>query len=141
MIILNMFIGELLAVIGFGFIAFIVVVIIEGVFISIRLSKKWLNKEIFSIVFISNLITTIIGVVFHFLRKGLNLSYVTYIIIALIISILIEGLINLAFLKRNYYRNIIIINTIYANIISYLFLVIYTSCLKLFFRVLYLMFS
>ena len=142
MILLDIMIGMMDILLGL--IVFISVIIIEGIFLSKKLTGYWISSNIMSTVFVSNLISTIIGAfgllswlwnIIVVLTKGFldlnkdftsnNLEYGLFFIIALILTLIFEIPINILFIRTNNNKKIIL-NTIYANIITYILIVLLT---------------
>ena len=122
-----------------GIIVFLVVFIIEGVYLSKQLSSKWLNSKIIRTVFISNLVSTLIGttgvlrIVLTWAANnsigdtlGLNTDTSTIndvifiLIIAFVLTILLEVPINVLFLKKEYKKTDIVRYSIHSNILTYI---------------------
>jgi len=122
----------------------LIVILVEVVFISKKLFQQFINLNVIIAVTISNSSSTIFG----FLTLGifwralidwsieaftLDIDHtsvyfkITFFLIAWILTILIEIPINTIFLKSKRIRSRIWTNTIYANIISYLLLIIVTK--------------
>jgi hypothetical protein len=133
MVILDIMIGAIHAIL-LAVILFIAVIIIEGIYLSKQLSSKWLNFEIIGTVIISNIISTLIGIagvlriVLSWIEKffGLNIDNPTIIgtililIIAFILTILLEVPINVIYLKKSFIKSEIVKYSIYSNILSYI---------------------
>jgi len=122
----------------------LIVILVEVVFISKKLFQQFINLNVIIAVTISNSSSTIFG----FLTLGifwralidwsietftLDIDHtsvyftIAFFLIAWILTILIEIPINTIILKSKKIRSRIWTNTIYANIISYLLLIIVTK--------------
>ncbi len=125
---------------GWLFMAFII--ICECLLISKLLTAKWTNKRIFWTVTGSNVTSGLVGMITSILLNGgwclvvwfpwvssheINVknedslgALIIYYLIAFVISIIIEIIINLKFLKKHYLNDKIIWATILANVTTYL---------------------
>lgn len=135
MILLDMMIGTMDILIGF--VVFLIVVLIEAIFLSKQLAGKWIKAKIFNTVLLSNFISTIAGIfgllswlwdyIESAIKKFLGFpedftsTYFTilFVLFALISTLILEIPVNLLFLHRDFKRRNIIINSIYANILTY----------------------
>ncbi|MEQ3662418.1 MAG: hypothetical protein ABNG96_06990 [Flavobacterium sp.] len=124
---------------GWIFMAF--VILIECLSISKMLSNKWKNWKLYKTVTLSNLISGIIGIIVSMILNGgwwlvvwfpwvsnheidaknpeSLKSLMIFYLVAFILSVLIETLINYLILKKDYNSKKIISSTLIVNIISY----------------------
>ena len=132
---LDVVVGHFLpSLIGWAFLFFVLAA--ESLLLSKYLAKKWIDKRIFLIVIISNIITTIIGYIIfgqqgtsthllswipteyyggHLLIKGM----VSMFIFSFILSVIIEAIFNLLMLKKNYAKKKILLGTTWINLFTY----------------------
>lgn len=125
---------------GWIFMAF--VIFFECFLISTMLTKKWINKRVYWVVAGSNIISGLTGIITSMILNGgwylvvwfpwvssheVNIhnkealkALIVFYLIAFFISILIEAIINVFFLKKHYSIKKIIWTTVIANIVTYL---------------------
>ncbi len=125
---------------GWLFMTFII--LLECVVMTKLLNRNWFNKRIFGTATLSNLTSGIIGIVTTMILSGgwflvvwfpwvssheINISksenlkgLIIFYIIAFVLSILIELLVNWLLLRKRHKTKRIIISTLIANIASYL---------------------
>lgn len=139
MIVLNVSFG-IYAFLPQGWIFMIVIILIECLALSKLLSNKWKNKKIYISVIFSNFISGLLGIIGSMILNGgwwlvvwfpwvsehevngseafkwLAILY----LIAFVLTIIIEGIINVQILKRNYKMRKIVTNTLLINGLSYL---------------------
>ncbi len=119
----------------------LLVIAIEAFIVSKRLAKKVFNLPCYGTVFFSNIVSGAVGIIASLMVNGgwwlvvwfswvssheVNgsspqalLSLVAYYLVALIISLLIEGALNTLLLKRHYGTKETIKATLAANAITY----------------------
>lgn len=123
-----------------GWIFMFAIILIECLGFSKLLTTKWKETKIYSTVIISNFVSGIIGIIGSMILnggwwlvvwfpwissnevrgdEGFKWLAILYLI-AFVLTILIEGAINLYRLKENYPRKEIITKTLIINVISYL---------------------
>ncbi len=138
MVLLNMMIGTMDVLIGF--LVLLAIIIIETVFLSKTLTDKWIKSKIFYTVLFSNLLSTLVDflgllswlwdsivsqikIIFSLPQDFTSNYFVLgFFIIAFILTLLLEIPFNLLFLKSDFAIRSIIIGTINANLITYVFL-------------------
>ena len=138
MIPLNIMIGTYEAF--YGFITLILIIIIETLIISYGLTNKYFQKNILITLLASNLISTFFGllgfldaifkVIWKFIKLNVPLSeeysgYVmgtTFLLTAFLLTLLIEIPLNIIMLRQYYSIKQIIKYSIYANLLTYIFL-------------------
>lgn len=125
---------------GWVFMAF--VIFCECYLISKLLTAKWVNKRIYWVVAGSNITSGLVGIVTSMLLNGgwylvvwfpwvssheINIhnkealrALVIFYLVAFVVSIAIETIFNLLFLKKDYMVKKIIWATVIANIVTYL---------------------
>ena len=120
---------------GWLFMAFIIA--IECFLMSKILAKQWRNKRVCNSVIFSNIISGIIGIIISLVITGgwwlvvwfpwvgrkeadPNLWFVIYYIVAFVLSVIIETITNILFLKKEYKKSEIIRATLIVNIVTYL---------------------
>jgi hypothetical protein len=125
---------------GWIFMAF--VIFCECYLISKLLTAKWINKRIYWVVASSNITSGLIGIITSMILNGgwylvvwfpwvssheINIhnkealrALIIFYLIAFAVSIIIETIINLLFLKKYYLIKKIISTTVIANIVTYL---------------------
>lgn len=125
-----------------GWIFMIFVILIECLFLSKFLERKWKDFKIYKVAALSNVVSGIAGIVISMILNGgwwlvvwfpwvsnsevdiRNRESLEWIIIfyigAFILSIIIETLINWIFLRKNYSAKKIFLSTLWVNVISYL---------------------
>ena len=141
MILLNVSFG-IFAFLPQGWLFMIFIILIECLFLSKFLEKKWKDTKIYIVAAVSNLISGITGIVISMSLNGgwwlvvwfpwvsnyevniHNPESLKWIIIfyigAFILSIIIETLINWIFLRKKYKTKKIILSTLWVNLISYI---------------------
>jgi hypothetical protein len=142
MILANMIIGTM--DIFIGFIILIIVIIIEGLFISKGLTGRFLESKIFISVFAANIATTLLGligilswlwsIVVDLIKVVLGLTrdfdgqyfVIGFFILAFILTVPIEIIVNNLILKSQYKSKDINRLTFYSNLMTYLTLGIIT---------------
>ena len=139
MIILDMILGSMGLAIGIILLLLFIVIAIESIFLGKRIARKFLKAKIILVVTISNLLSTIIGalglaIFWRFLIDrtieifDLTINYdsayfkIAFCLFAFVLTLVFEIPINLIILKSDYESKGIIINTFYANIITYILL-------------------
>ncbi len=136
MVFLNMIIG--LGPFLIWSIGIVIIIFIEGIFLSRYLDNVWFNKKILRVVAISNLITLILGLInvlnfiwektFALLTLNINIeqSQQPYfrggieIFVTFCVSFIVESLINTFFLKTDYKIRRLEIGTLFSNLITYI---------------------
>ncbi len=125
---------------GWLFMAF--VILIECITLSRLLSNNWKNLKVYKAVTLSNLISGIFGIIGSMILNGgwwlvvwfpwvsnheIDIKnsgnvkeLIIFYLIAFVLSVLIEAIINYMFLKKQYEMKKIIVSTLFVNIISYL---------------------
>lgn len=122
-----------------GWIFMIAIILIECVGLSYMLTSKWKNRKIYSTVVVSNLVSGILGIIttlslnggwwlvvwFPWVSdsevggddslRGLIFLY----LIAFLLTVIIEGFINLLMLRKEYAKAQILKKTFTVNVISY----------------------
>lgn len=125
-----------------GWIFMVFVIFCECYLVSKLLTTKWINKSIYWVVAGSNITSGLIGIITTMILNGgwylvvwfpwvssneINIhskeslrALIIFYLVAFIVSIIIETIINLFFLKKNYLIKKIIWTTVIANIVTYL---------------------
>ncbi|MBQ1683821.1 MAG: hypothetical protein II475_00950 [Bacteroidales bacterium] len=126
-----------------GWIFMIIVVLLEALVLSISLTKKKTNKRIYLTSLLSNSVSGLIGVISSLLINGgwilvlwlpwvssheININnkdevicLICYYIVAFVLSIGIESIINVLLLQKKYCRKRVVQASLYANAASYAF--------------------
>ena len=124
---------------GWLFMAF--VILIECVIMTKILTKNWFDKRIYGVAALTNVISGIVGILISMILNGgwylvvwfpwvssneINLSnreslkaLILFYVLAFILSIIIESLINWVFLRKRFKTKQILTTTLIANIASY----------------------
>lgn len=124
-----------------GWIFILFVIIIECLFLSKYLTNKWLNEKIYKTAFLTNIISGILGIVSTLMLNGgwllvvwfpwvssheINLNtkgslqkLIIFYMVAFLATLVIEILINVLMLKKQFNYSKIIKSSIIANVISY----------------------
>jgi len=123
-----------------GWIFMAVIILIECLGFSKLLTNTWKNSKIYSTILISNIISGIIGIIgsmmlnggwwlvvwfpwvsSHEVRGDKAIKYlIIFYLIAFVLTILIESIINIARLQKMYAHKEIFFKTLIINIVSYL---------------------
>jgi hypothetical protein len=122
-----------------GWIFMVIIILIECFGLSYLLTKKWKNRKIFPTVFVSNIVSGVLGIITTLIinggwwlvvwfpwvsdsevrgedsLRGLIFLY----LIAFLLTLLIEGFINLHMLKKEYAKAQILKKTFVVNVFSY----------------------
>jgi sterol desaturase/sphingolipid hydroxylase (fatty acid hydroxylase superfamily) len=139
MIVLNVSFG-IYAFLPQGWILMIAIILIECLGLSYFLTKKIKNKKIYNTVIISNIISGIVGIIGSMIlnggwwlvvwlpwvssnevssKNGFK-TFVIFYLIAFLLTIIIEGIVNYLMLKKEYPSFQILKMTLLVNSISYL---------------------
>ena len=126
MILLNMMIGPMAWILGL--ICLLLVCVIEAIILSKGLTKRWLNFNILTVVMVSNVISTFVGMftmIWTIVIDTIEIIFKSQtslgvLILALIITLIIELPINILLLKLKYKVKSIITWTIIANTVTYI---------------------
>jgi hypothetical protein len=123
-----------------GFLILLVVIFIETIYLSRSLSNKWVKPRIFYTVLLSNLLSTVLGLLGlvswlwdHIVDQVKNIfgypgdftsNYflIGFILFAFIMTLLCEIPFNLLLLGRAYAKRNVIIYSMNANLLTYLLL-------------------
>jgi sterol desaturase/sphingolipid hydroxylase (fatty acid hydroxylase superfamily) len=139
MIVLNVSFG-IYAFLTQGWILMIAIILIECLGLSYFLTKKIKNKKIYNTVIISNIISGIVGIIGSMILNGSwwlvvwlpwvssnevsskngFKTFVIFYLIAFLLTIIIEGIVNYLMLKKEYPSFQILKMTLLVNSISYL---------------------
>lgn len=138
MTLLNVSFG-IIAFLPQGWVFMVSIILLECIGLSYLLTKKWKNDKIYTTIILSNLISGIVGIVSTLILNGgwwlvvwfpwvssfevrgteeFNQLVILYIV-AFVLTILIEGLVNYLMLKKNYSKPKIVKMTLVVNILSY----------------------
>ena len=139
MIILNVSFG-IYAFLPQGWIFMVAIILIECIGLSYFLTKKVKNKKIYNTVIISNTVSGLVGIIGSMIlnggwwlvvwlpwvssnevssKNGLK-TFMIYYVIAFLLTIIIEGIVNCLMLKKEYSRTQILKMTLLVNCLSYL---------------------
>jgi len=138
MVLLNVSFG-IYAFLPQGWVFMIAIIIIECVGLSYLLTKKWKSKKIYITTVTSNLISGIAGITGSMILNGgwwlvVWFPWVSsnevkgtegykwlaiFYLIAFVLTLIIEGLINVLMLKKEYSKSTILKMTLVVNILSY----------------------
>lgn len=125
-----------------GWLFMILIMLLESFILSKLLCHKKIDKQIYISIFGSNIISGAMGIITTLALNGgwilvvwfpwvssheINISepgnlliFVLFYLVAFILTLILESFTNWLFLKRKYKTRQILINTLIANIISYL---------------------
>lgn len=123
-----------------GWLFMLFVIAIESFLCSKLLAKKWFNGKVYRKMFLSNMISGIVGIVGSMLLNGgwwlvVWLPWVSsnevatpeqfnwlavYYLIAFILTVIIESLFNAYALRQEYDRRSVLKSTLIINVVSYL---------------------
>lgn len=136
MILLDIMVGHFLPnTFGWTFLVFVLAT--ESPLLSKYLTKKWVDKRIFTSVTVSNLITTLIGyfllneessgghllnwIPVYYYHGDIRIDRTILLFISTFIgSVIIEGLFNVITLKRDFAFKKIFLGTLWVNMFTYL---------------------
>jgi hypothetical protein len=121
----------------FWSVGIVIIIFIEGIFLSKYLENRWLIKRVVQIVAASNLITLILGLInmLNFIWTNISNLLISkfqidqdhqslfrngvILIVTFVISLLIESIVNTFFLMPFYKRKKVLLGTLFANLITY----------------------
>ena len=117
------------------------VIILECVVMTKMLLFKWFDKRIYTITFLSNIISGFTGIVISMIlnggwylvvwfpwvssheinlhKRGVLKELISFYLAAFVLTLIIESVLNAFFLQKQYNRNKIIRATVIANVLSY----------------------
>lgn len=128
------------AILPQGWLFMFVIILIECLGLSYFFSKKWKDKRLYRTAIISNIVSGIIGFIGSIALNGgwwlviwfpwvsnhevgpikSNKQFLIYYLIAFVLTLIIEGIVNFLMLKNQYSKSKIIKATIIINFMSYL---------------------